>query len=167
MSKWKCFLLLGSLSLTLLAGLLFTSSTSGSRTAFASGCNSTATGSWSNNCTVSQGNISNFVVAIQLVATDSGCTTHGIDGDFGHNTFLGVECFQRKEHIGVDGIVGPQTWGKMESILRCTGNPPRALQCHVGNSSTIFMGANGGVGVWQVFFTTRGHWCTMNLSSPC
>ena len=155
MSKWKRFLLLGSLSLTLLVGLMFTSSTLGFRTAFAAGCNSTATGSWSNNCQTSEGNISLFTVAIQTVVTYShtGCTTRGIDGDFGPNTLTGVKCFQKAKHIPNDGIVGPQTWGKMEDTLICTGDPPRALQCHLpGNSTTLFLGANAGVGIWSVSF---------------
>ncbi|HEY7414313.1 MAG TPA: peptidoglycan-binding domain-containing protein [Ktedonobacteraceae bacterium] len=156
MAYFKRFLLLGSLSLTLLAGLMFTTSTWGSHSAFAAGCNATATGSWSNNCQTSEGNISLFTVAIQYVVTYSGtgCTTHGIDGDFGPNTFAGVECFQRAKHIGIDGIVGPQTWGTMENVLVCVGDfPNRPLQCHLpGNSSVLFIGANGGSGVWEVFF---------------
>jgi putative peptidoglycan binding protein len=156
MSKWKRFLLLGSLSMLVLAGLLLTSSTWGSNPAFASGCNSTATGSWSNNCQTTEGNISLFTVAIQIVVTDSGtgCTTKGIDGDFGPNTLAGVKCFQSKKHIGVDGMVGPQTWGTMEDVLECVGDVAnRPIQCHLpGNSSTLFVGASGGTGVWEVFF---------------
>lgn len=155
-TTWKRFLLLGSLSLILLTGLMFTPSTQGSRTAFAAGCNSTATGLWSNNCQTSEGNISLFTVAIQYVVSYSnlGCTTHGIDGDFGANTKAGVECFQTKKHLGVDGIVGPQTWGAMENVLQCVGDfPNRPIECHLpGHSSVLFIGANGGSGVWEVFF---------------
>lgn len=156
MFMWKRFLLLGSLGLALLAGLLFTPAASGSHIAFAAGCNSTATGSWSNNCQTSRGNISLFTVAIQYVVTFSGtgCTTQGIDGDFGQNTFNGIECFQRAKHIGVDGIVGPQTWGTMENVLQCVGDfPNRPIQCHLpGNGSVLFIAAQGGSGVWEVFF---------------
>jgi hypothetical protein len=164
MSTWKRFLLLGSLSLTLLAGLLFTSATLGSHIALAN-CNSTATGSWSNNCQTSFGNISLFTVAIQTVINYSGtrdpatghfCTTGAIDGHFGTNTANGVECFQDAEHIGDDMIVGPITWGKLEGVLQCTGNPPRALQCHLPrNSFNFFLGADGGAGVWEVFFNSQ------------
>jgi hypothetical protein len=169
MSKWKHSLLLGSLSLTLLGGLVF-ASTSGALPAFAAGCNSTATGSWSNNCQTSEGNISNFVVAIQLVVTYSGvgCTTKGIDGDFGNNTYLGVRCFQSAEKIGVDGIVGPQTWGKMESVLKCSGTPPHALECHLKNdSTTLFTAGDAGTGVWDVYFPKAGEYCTMVDNSLC
>lgn len=163
MFTWKRFLLLGSLSLALFAGLLFTASTLESHPALASGCNATATGLWSNNCQTSEGNISLFTAAIQYVVTYSGtgCTTHGIDGDFGPNTFAGVECFQRAKRIGIDGIVGPQTWGTMENTLDCVGSSPnRPVDCHLpGNSSVLFIGANGGGGVWDVFF--NGEYRTM------
>lgn len=168
MSNRKRFLLLGSLSLTLLAGLMFTSATSGSRPAFAIGCNSTAKGDWSNNCQTSQGNISNFVVAIQTVVTYSNtrCSTKGIDGDFGANTVAGVKCFQRAKGLSQDGIVGPKTWGKMESILRCTGTRPHALECHLpGKSTTLFIAGDGGVGIWDVLF--NGTFCTMVDNSLC
>jgi hypothetical protein len=81
MSNWKRFLLLGSIGVFLLAGLMFTSHTRVSSTAFANGCHTVATGrggpplytpTWSNNCTVSQGNISNFVTAIQTAMNDVG-----------------------------------------------------------------------------------------------
>jgi len=35
------------------------------------------------------------------------------DGDFGTKTQLAVMWFQRMAGIAVDGVVGPQTWGKM------------------------------------------------------
>jgi peptidoglycan hydrolase-like protein with peptidoglycan-binding domain len=33
-----------------------------------------------------------------------------VDGDFGTLTKAAVEDFQQAAHIGIDGIVGPQTW---------------------------------------------------------
>jgi len=32
------------------------------------------------------------------------------DGNFGPDTLKAVEAVQRNNHIGVDGIVGPDTW---------------------------------------------------------
>jgi hypothetical protein len=175
MSNRKRFLLLGILSLTLLAGLLFTSATSEFRPAFANGCNSTATGSWSNNCQTSEPNISLFTVAIQTVINYSGtrdpntgnfCSTGTIDGHFGQNTFNGVECFQDAKHIGDDGVVGTITWGKLEGVLICTGTPPHTLLCHLPrNSTTLFKGADGGTGIWQVFFNNQ--FCTMVDNRLC
>ena len=156
MSIWKRFLLLGSLGLALFVGLLFTSAAPGPHIASAAGCNSTATGDWSNNCQTSEGNISLFTVAIQTVVNFSGtgCSTGTIDGDFGPNTLNGVECFQRAKHLRfIDGIVGPETWGALEGVLICTGFPPHPLLCHLpGNSTILFQGANGGAGTWSVLF---------------
>lgn len=36
-----------------------------------------------------------------------------VDGDFGPITQSAVELFQRNNHLTVDGIVGPQTWGRL------------------------------------------------------
>ena len=123
MSRFKHFLLLGSLGVVLLTGLMFTSHALVSRTAFASGCNSPAVNSWSNNCQTSEGNISNYVYAIQYavdIYASQGhdtCAQIAPDGDFGPNTFNAVECFQRAKHLGIDGIVGQQTWGALQSTL--------------------------------------------------
>jgi peptidoglycan hydrolase-like protein with peptidoglycan-binding domain len=38
-----------------------------------------------------------------------GCPT-GVDGQFGMRTSVAVKLFQTKEKIGVDGIVGSETW---------------------------------------------------------
>jgi peptidoglycan hydrolase-like protein with peptidoglycan-binding domain len=39
-----------------------------------------------------------------------GTTAQGIDGDFGPHTRACVEAFQRWGGVGVDGVVGDQTW---------------------------------------------------------
>ena len=38
-----------------------------------------------------------------------------IDGKFGSKTKAAVEAFQRANGLGVDGVVGPLTWEKLES----------------------------------------------------
>lgn len=40
------------------------------------------------------------------------------DGDFGTKTELGVKWFQRKAHIEVDGMIGPETWGKLFPVTK-------------------------------------------------
>jgi hypothetical protein len=41
---------------------------------------------------------------------------YGMDGDFGKETRDWVKKFQKAMGIGVDGIVGPVTWGKLDTI---------------------------------------------------
>lgn len=82
-------------------------------------CNTTATSSWSNNCTVNPGNISNMVVAIQAIVSGA-CGGSGltIDGNFGSNTEHAVTCFQNRHGLAPgDGIVGPETWSKLQQQL--------------------------------------------------
>jgi peptidoglycan hydrolase-like protein with peptidoglycan-binding domain len=82
-------------------------------------CNSEATGSWSNNCTVSSGSISNLVVGVQQYINGFGsCGQLTVDGDFGNLTYQAVKCYQFDMGISNDGIVGPITWGTMQSHLR-------------------------------------------------
>jgi hypothetical protein len=94
--------------------------------ASAASCNTVATGSWSNNCTASEGDSSHMVEVIQMiVAAQEVCAPDGVtvDGIFGPKTFDGVECFQNLNDIGVDGIVGPQTWGTLQSALyKCSAS---------------------------------------------
>jgi hypothetical protein len=56
------------------------------------------------------------VKAVQVVINDTGCRNSGtrsVDGIFGSGTASAVRCYQRTFSLGVDGIVGPQTWADM------------------------------------------------------
>ncbi|BCL78999.1 peptidoglycan-binding protein [Ktedonobacteria bacterium brp13] len=179
MFKFKRFLLLGNLAVVLLACLVFTFTIGAPSTVFASAqsCNSVATGSWSYNCTVSQGNISNFAVAIQQSVNKSStsynghtCSTGTLDGNFGTNTYNGVVCFQHAKSISADGIVGPQTWGAMYNMLQYNGTAYGWAYYHMLSSSNGVFAKNTSTGVWWVWFgssLTSGNWCPMNMSSPC
>jgi len=168
MSKWKRFLLLGSLGLTLLAGLMFTFTTSGVRTAFANSC-SPATGNWSNNCQISEGNISDYVYAIQQSINDSHlCAQIAEDGDFGTNTFNAVECFEDAKQIRDDGIVGTQTWETLHSTLVFVKDDGTFSYYKGSNSTLNFDFAKGdSTGVWWVWVTSDSEWCTMDLNPRC
>ena len=100
----------------------------GSGTAYASGCNTVATGSWSNNCTVSEGSDSHMVQAVQIyIDSLEACGQVAPDGDFGRDTKQAVECYQGTVGLSQDGIVGPLTWGSLQG-------PQLA---HVGDHSTF------------------------------
>jgi invasion protein IalB len=59
-------------------------------TASAAGCNTAAIGSWANNCTVSEGSVSNLVLGVQQVMNGFGsCGELALDGDFGPMTQAG------------------------------------------------------------------------------
>ena len=57
--------------------------------------------------TCRRGNINNAVKCIQYLLN---C---GVDGDFGPKTETAVRNFQSSSGIGVDGIVGQDTWGRL------------------------------------------------------
>lgn len=40
---------------------------------------------------------------------------YGADGDFGNETLTAVKQFQKDKGLTVDGIVGPQTWAKLDA----------------------------------------------------
>jgi hypothetical protein len=64
--------------------------------------------------TVRQGNTGNAVRAVQSQLTAHGHATT-VDGNFGSGTAASVRAFQTAAGIGVDGIVGPQTWRALVS----------------------------------------------------
>jgi peptidoglycan hydrolase-like protein with peptidoglycan-binding domain len=64
---------------------------------------------------VAEGSTGDVVSALQTVLTNGapgqwGTTPQGVDGDFGPHTRASVEAFQAWGQVGVDGVVGDQTW---------------------------------------------------------
>uniref|UniRef100_A0A7C3WI03 Peptidoglycan-binding protein n=1 Tax=Desulfobacca acetoxidans TaxID=60893 RepID=A0A7C3WI03_9BACT len=53
------------------------------------------------------------VTQIQRRLRDLGLYLGPLDGDFGGGTEIAVKAFQRRENLTVDGIVGPETWGRL------------------------------------------------------
>lgn len=63
-----------------------------------------------------RGSTGNPVRRAQKRITLSGGDVGGVDGIFGARTESGVRTFQSEQHIGADGIVGAQTWAKIDAL---------------------------------------------------
>lgn len=64
---------------------------------------------------LAEGSTGDVVADLQSVLTNGapgqwGITPQGVDGDFGPHTRASVEAFQGWGGVGVDGVVGDQTW---------------------------------------------------------
>jgi peptidoglycan hydrolase-like protein with peptidoglycan-binding domain len=70
-------------------------------------------GSGGSGPTLRQGMKGDAVKQLQQRLAQLGCDPGGADGDFGPKTLAAVKKFQRQSGITADGIVGPQTWGKL------------------------------------------------------
>ena len=57
---------------------------------------------------------------------------YAVDGDFGPNTRASVEAFQKWGHVGVDGIVGDQTWSVSLHALSATLETQVGLEFVIG-----------------------------------
>ncbi len=62
---------------------------------------------------------STCVTYLQYALDTSAGGLHGLnqDGSFGPATQAAVKSFQSKHSLSVDGVVGSQTWGKLESLV--------------------------------------------------
>ena len=63
--------------------------------------------------TLRQGSKGASVSLLQQKLQNAGFSPGPIDGDFGPKTAAAVRAFQRARGVGVDGVVGPITWGKL------------------------------------------------------
>jgi peptidoglycan hydrolase-like protein with peptidoglycan-binding domain len=63
---------------------------------------------------LAEGSAGDVVRSLQTILTEGagqwGTDPQGVDGDFGPQTRASVEAFQRWGEVGVDGVVGDQTW---------------------------------------------------------
>ncbi|MFD7447011.1 glycoside hydrolase domain-containing protein [Streptomyces sp. NPDC059909] len=65
--------------------------------------------------TVQNGSTGEAVTRLQRALTAALGRTVAIDGDFGSGTDQAVRDYQSSRGLGVDGIVGPATWGALQS----------------------------------------------------
>ena len=165
------------LILALAASLPLTVMTAVPGAASAASCNTVATGNWSNNCLVGPGDASNLVEAVQAVLywysilrNYPTCNPMSYDGVFGTNTKDATECFQSHTGLSVDGEVGSQTWGKMQSFLEpngaCQGNWCYFNFNGLTNSAIWRQWTPNGIGgVWYVQ-GVNVNWAQMNTGGP-
>lgn len=66
--------------------------------------------------TIRRGDRGEVVTQLQRLLSKDGSTLQ-IDGIFGPGTQSAVRAFQKKYGLTVDGVVGPQTWGKLLSLI--------------------------------------------------
>jgi peptidoglycan hydrolase-like protein with peptidoglycan-binding domain len=94
--------------------------------------------------TQSQGNRGADVLAIQHLLQHHGQTT-ATDGVFGSGTTSAVRAFQSAKGLGVDGIVGPQTWGALAPTISqgASGPAVRALQVELNAKRRLSLPVDG------------------------
>jgi peptidoglycan hydrolase-like protein with peptidoglycan-binding domain len=68
------------------------------------------------NPTIRKGSHGNPVRRAQKRLTLGGWDTGGVDGIFGAKTEAAVKRFQHDNGLTADGIVGPRTWDKIDSL---------------------------------------------------
>ena len=78
---------------------------------------------------VRQGDRNHPVQTLQELLREAGYPLT-VDGSFGPLTDQAVRSFQQANHLNVDGIVGPQTWGALIATVRrgFTGDAVRGVQ---------------------------------------
>lgn len=87
----------------------------------------------------SYGSTAKEVYVIQRVLQNLSYGITYVDGIFGQNTETGVESFQDDENLGIDGIVGDNTWDKLQS---------KAVYHH-SDGDYAYYRVNGGAGLCQ------------------
>lgn len=94
--------------------------------------------------TQSTGNRGADVQALQHLLVHHGLSAP-TDGVFGSSTDSAVRSFQSSHGLGVDGIVGPATWGKLVPQLSTGASGPavRALQLELNAKRRLSLPVNG------------------------
>lgn len=61
---------------------------------------------------------------VDLIALNYSCGRWGADGEFGKATESALEAFQHFYGLEVDGVAGPETFGKLNELLKEDGDMP-------------------------------------------
>ncbi|MFD2694726.1 peptidoglycan-binding protein [Sporolactobacillus shoreicorticis] len=77
---------------------------------------------------LSRGSKGNEVAYLQQMLKAIGFKELPVDGYFGEKTEHAVLTLQRAKKINIDGIVGPETWGSIEKLLRNPQPLPKTVK---------------------------------------
>lgn len=128
-----------------------------------------AAGSWSDNHQLCQssscvrsGNIVRLWQAIVWADDLSGNVgTSFIDGEFGSNTAAKTRTWQDVMNVGIDGSVGPETWGEAYgAVNRNTGfdTSTQTGYFYYGYNRTFGLRKQNSNGVWTFLNPRTGTW---------
>lgn len=91
------------------------------------------------------------VRTLQKALNTLGFNCGAVDGIFGSKTEAAVKAFQRAYNLKVDGIVGPQTWGKIIELLESKTSAGQPVAGRSTSTSGTFLSA-------QVDATKKPSW---------
>ncbi|HWG89228.1 MAG TPA: penicillin-insensitive murein endopeptidase [Candidatus Thermoplasmatota archaeon] len=94
--------------------------------------------------TQSRGNRGSDVMAIQYLLRHRGYSV-SVDGIFGSGTESAVKSFQTNNGLTADGIVGPNTWGKLVVTVQAgsSGDAVRAVQMQLNEKHNYGLSVDG------------------------
>lgn len=98
---------------------------------------------------LSRGDRSTYVSQLQTDLTRLGYSTFGVDGIFGNNTYSALLAFQKSQGIEADGIAGPVTKSRVQSLLSSqvyivkNGDTLSRIAAQYGTSAAAIMSKNG------------------------
>lgn len=97
---------------------------------------------------VKMGSRGDTVKTLQTKLNALGYNCGDVDGIFGAKTYAAVVAFQKATGIGVDGIVGNQTWGKLGVVGTVVTTAPSAVTSAVtatisSNMPLVKLGSRG------------------------
>lgn len=159
-SRRRFLTVLGKAGLVTVGGLTVPILASGTPASAHAITGPTGCGGWDNNhvicngCSVSRGNIVRLWQALIWTFGAEGALgtsfTSFVDGDFGPNTARATRDWQDWQNIGIDGVVGPQSWGTMRCQLafKRTLNGYNYYEYSSGNRALIGLRRTVATGLW-------------------
>lgn len=129
----------------------------GAETAFPSGCN-TNNANWGTNCWVgaAYSSYSSYVLAVQEELDDFNYSPGFKDCTYGGQTSAAIQRFQAANGLSVDGVVGTNSWTKLNSKLGVDGQVPHGsfvyTYYHANAAHLRFLKiSGGGTNAWFVY----------------